>query len=1127
MTDDQRRQGIEMIEIRYRGVGLAVMLIATVLPVRGICQSPAERGGDVTELLEMELSDVKRENARLMAELEKARAANAKSGGGDFSILKKENDLLKDAIIKLDKKADDLSASLQASNRELERVQSELEKARKKCGVNGANVKDLREMQARCRNLDDENAILKAEVDKQRVLLKDAQEQSAKLNERCLKLEADARKLAGNSEESREEVKMLRQEIKALKAKVAAGEAALKKAQRRRVDRKSAELATKIEEMQAVEAQRKEAFDKLFKDLADLKRQIKQKDDEISEVKAEHEGQKKLLRAKDSQIVELQSRISKLQVKANQHAAEVAKLQEAVEDAAELSAQKERAVKQVMAERQAVEVELSRIKMTDEQRKRAMDEVLEKLAAAENRNQEDAAKIKGLQERLSTLEVSSADEIRGLKATLKDAQNRQAQLELDLQSATAARDDLMAKLQKDKSVAEKDAAKIVELEGELARMKATDTQRKKSMDKLLLELSQTEEMRAKDQEEVRSARQELEAMRLKMNGLQQKAARVESQDKTIADLRSRIAAMQEDILKQKGLEDANADLKHQVELLGRRLEEAQSSQEEIVLLNRQLDDLQGELDDARKELAQARSGGKEAGDLRRQVEGLQAELKLAQSKLADAESDSQRAEELKRQVASLTGELEMAKVIASDSSELKKELGELQGELVRAKSRIKELEEAEQAARCDPAQAERLAELQKENGSLREQVNSLQARLSETEERLADADKRVAKAEAELKTAREEGAGVKSLAEMERRQWQNAEAELNKTVAGLKAEISDLNARIKQQDKALKEQSGLADKLKSDLEKAGKERGECDKRRAELEREIGKLKKQIADLKQDLVQAQRQLKQVKSELAKAQEEKGALAADVKRLKNRKIDVRQTPLFKELEQVNVTLREKIVQIEGERQRLARDVKKLEKRADRYDDDIDHEKALRKKAESALADGRAREVEYKELIERYMAQIPKLEGEITDLSDKLAETKKQLRSRQEEVQALKIELEKREHRLVKAERVAEILNKSREEVLHASDKDKLNIYYNMAAVYAKDGKYRDAEREYLRALKINPMDADIHYNLGILYDDELNEPEKAMMHYRRYLKLNPHGPDAENVRNWLLRLEMKSR
>jgi tetratricopeptide (TPR) repeat protein len=287
------------------------------------------------------------------------------------------------------------------------------------------------------------------------------------------------------------------------------------------------------------------------------------------------------------------------------------------------------------------------------------------------------------------------------------------------------------------------------------------------------------------------------------------------------------------------------------------------------------------------------------------------------------------------------------------------------------------------------------------------------------------------------------------------------------------------------------------------------------------------LDKEVAHLQKISKKQGATLSSLKVDLAAAEQMKGQLSKEVSKLKNRKIDVRSSDLFQEMESLNVTLREKIVQIESERQRLAKSEKKLLQRDERFEDDIDHEKNLRQKAETDIADARARELEYQELIERLMAQVPQLEAQIMELTEKYDETQRRLYDREEDLLALKSELEKREHRLIKAERVAEVLESAREDVLHDSDKEKLDMHYNMAAVYAREGKYEAAEQEYLHALRLNPTDADVHYNLGILYDDELKSSTKAAVHYRRYLKLNPHGPDADQVRNWLMKLEMKKK
>ena len=45
----------------------------------------------------------------------------------------------------------------------------------------------------------------------------------------------------------------------------------------------------------------------------------------------------------------------------------------------------------------------------------------------------------------------------------------------------------------------------------------------------------------------------------------------------------------------------------------------------------------------------------------------------------------------------------------------------------------------------------------------------------------------------------------------------------------------------------------------------------------------------------------------------------------------------------------------------------------------------------------------------------------------------------------------------------------------------------------------------------------------FNLGVLYDDNLSERDKAKTHYKRFLELAPDDVDAPNVIEWLRALE----
>ncbi len=91
----------------------------------------------------------------------------------------------------------------------------------------------------------------------------------------------------------------------------------------------------------------------------------------------------------------------------------------------------------------------------------------------------------------------------------------------------------------------------------------------------------------------------------------------------------------------------------------------------------------------------------------------------------------------------------------------------------------------------------------------------------------------------------------------------------------------------------------------------------------------------------------------------------------------------------------------------------------------------------------------------------------------------------------------------------------------------DKEMLEKNFNLAVTYEMNGFYKDAEKEYLECLKINPEDADVHYNLAILYDDRLNDNKKAQKHYYKFLAFRPIGESGERVRDWIMRSELEKR
>ncbi|MDD5737113.1 MAG: hypothetical protein PHH20_02330 [Candidatus Omnitrophica bacterium] len=135
---------------------------------------------------------------------------------------------------------------------------------------------------------------------------------------------------------------------------------------------------------------------------------------------------------------------------------------------------------------------------------------------------------------------------------------------------------------------------------------------------------------------------------------------------------------------------------------------------------------------------------------------------------------------------------------------------------------------------------------------------------------------------------------------------------------------------------------------------------------------------------------------------------------------------------------------------------------------------------------------------------------------------------------QAEVLRVQLDKLESDLKNAQKNADDARKERQATAEQAkklkiktDKERLDMHFNLAVVYEKNGMYVDAEREYYKCLMIDQNDAEVHYNLAILYDDRMNKTSAALVHYKRYLELRPKGESSEEVRQWIFNAEQEAR
>ncbi|MFQ5993812.1 MAG: tetratricopeptide repeat protein [Acidiferrobacterales bacterium] len=78
-------------------------------------------------------------------------------------------------------------------------------------------------------------------------------------------------------------------------------------------------------------------------------------------------------------------------------------------------------------------------------------------------------------------------------------------------------------------------------------------------------------------------------------------------------------------------------------------------------------------------------------------------------------------------------------------------------------------------------------------------------------------------------------------------------------------------------------------------------------------------------------------------------------------------------------------------------------------------------------------------------------------------------------------------------------------------------------HLGIVLRERGRFQEAHDAYLRALELDRSYAYAHLNLGILYDLYLLDSRKALQHYQRYQKLTT-GPDPQVVK-WIVDLKRR--
>jgi len=82
---------------------------------------------------------------------------------------------------------------------------------------------------------------------------------------------------------------------------------------------------------------------------------------------------------------------------------------------------------------------------------------------------------------------------------------------------------------------------------------------------------------------------------------------------------------------------------------------------------------------------------------------------------------------------------------------------------------------------------------------------------------------------------------------------------------------------------------------------------------------------------------------------------------------------------------------------------------------------------------------------------------------------------------------------------------------------------NVLTDQGVMFKQTGAFDKAVANFERAQQIDPNHLQSLYNLGVVYADDLKQPDKAIKAWSRYLQLDSTSPTAQQIKGMLEQLK----
>ncbi len=716
----------------------------------------------------------------------------------------------------------------------------------------------------------------------------------------------------------------------------------------------------------------------------------------------------------------------------------------------------------------------------------------------------------------------------------------------------------LARAEYETGKARKDAAKGQVNQKKYARVENVLEERTEKVVTLEADLEKSESLLKEEKKITASLNSQLAAsarsLAEKKENLTALGVRLTVQDKELKELQANVA-QKEELVKElqrqvTHLSRIEAEKQKQAELIVQRESTIAALQKTAKAKDAQLSVLQDRVQDLTEQLEElGKSLGVTKTSCAKKEQGLAIQLAAKKEELAIVSVDRERADgalaqgtrdinALKKQVADLAESLTIAK--ADRTSVLRKSkdvaagknariaaltdssrkslhaLAEAQGEITELQTAMAKLEKklvaATRKAGGGRAALEQLAAkkdieiafIEKEFSKKNQELTAARLEMSVRKKQVADLTESLAIAKADqtsaLRKSKDVAAGKNaSIVALTDSSRKNLDA-----LAEAQGEIAELQTAIAKLEK----------KLVAATRKAGGGRAALEQLAAKKDIEIAFIEKEFSKKNQELIAARSevnafkvQIEELGKGLAKARTEVGK-----EKEKGEKLVIEREAHLSSLKAAHQEKEIELLQARSE-------IKKLSNRLGAGDGKITDLMTERNEKEVELA-------KKEKAVDELLKNIVNASEGVARARKEMSREHVQSRTLLEEASTTIVELIKERD---SNEAALEVRNKEIDglvvelkKIREQSKNERVDAHYNLAAVYRARQMYEDAEKEYIKALTIDPADADIHYNLGILYDDDLDNKAKAKKHYERFLELSPHDEDSEKVKIWLMEL-----